>query len=333
MNSENSLRELLASLDETELDGLIGGIDLPRNRREGRRIAERITRKEKITVKRNIKKKTAALIIAAAAALSCTAAAGAYVYDYFAHQKKNVTELTGDSQTAEMLESKGLLDTEQKKYDHFIVSKDTKVLFDGCSAKFAISLIPVDGQGRDMTSDVSFSFDYEIEPIDGKYKDVFTGMSCGYNYDDEFRGNIFKTSLVNYTEKIPVKLVIRDPVTNRVMAKVDYTFEKNLDTVDFADEQGRRIILSEMGVNCLDGIDLDWNFDRYAEDPGANEALKLVYKNGEEKTFIYRDFGHGCILGEDTDPDCIHSSYQFIHMIDPNEIRAIIIDGSRFEVK
>lgn len=347
MNYEKELEAALRGLDENELDGLIGDIELPRDKKAGRHIAEKIMRKERITMSKGIKKKTIAIAVAAAVGLGCTAVAGAYVYDYF-HQKQNVTELTLDSGLAEELESRGLLDTEQKTVDHFIFSKDTKVLCDGAVAMFMISVIPVDEEGRQMTSDMTGSFDTKLDGIgidkDENGQNIFSSYGSGFNYNKDFFGQITHVTFTRYCESIPVKFIISDSKTEHEITDIEYTFEKNIDTVRFTSADGKRVNLSELSLACMDNVDpwegMDEKIDKWidagykGEDPSLDTALTLIMKDGTERNLTYYDFNGGGSEKEPFSGDYFKSISCFsteIEKVDPHSVAALIINGERFE--
>lgn len=318
------LEAALAELDVSELDELIGDIELPRDSKAGRRIAERLLRKEKITVSRSIRKKTAAVIVAAAAALGCTAVAGAYLYNSHARQRENVSKLYGDSRTAEELDSRGLLDDESREFDHFIISKDTKVLCDGYYAEFAISVIPVDADGREVTEDTEMNATIEVEAFDSEGNSVFSGGSGGFNYGEGYLGLSRECAYREYCESLPVKVKVIDMKTQEPIAELDYIFEKNVDSVDFKDESGRRIVLSEISMRCLDGVNIAANSDPKAEGPELAKAFTLVGSDGTQKDYRCSDMS--ATGGEEG-----FSYGQFPGLIDPESVSAILIDGGRFE--
>lgn len=336
MNFENELETALRELDVTELDSLIGDIELPRNKQAGRRIAEKSVRKEKITMSKKIRKKTVAGIAAVVAALGCTVAAGAYVYDYFAHQRQNVAEITGDSQLAEELESKGLLDNEIKEFDHLMISKDTKVLCDGGYAMYAISVIPVDAQGNEIVGNgrMEMNLDIDAEAQDENGNTIILGGATNFNYNDEYLSIMDVRSFSQYCESLPVKNKVSDQRTGAKLGVLDYTFEKNVRSVKFVDSKGRRIILSEIGLLCFDGVDIFSGFDADAENPWNFSLMTVIGNNGEQKVLTHSDINGGSGMPDKNAvpaENCITSRCRFKGLIDPDEVTAIIIDGERFE--
>ncbi|MBR1765287.1 MAG: hypothetical protein IJ746_07835 [Ruminococcus sp.] len=323
MKDIQRLEAALSQLDVNELEGLISDIELPRDKGAGRRIAERLMRKEKITMSRSIRKKTAAIIVALAAAMGCTAAAGAYLYNSYAHQKENVSALYGDSAAAEELGSRGLLDGEQQQFDHLVISKDTKVIFDGYFARFSISVMPVDAQGHEMTDDTESNLLIDVEAFDEDGNNMLAGGGQDYNYGDGYLGLSRECLLSEYCESLPVKVKIIDQKSNNAVAELDYTFEKNVDSVTFTDERGRRIYLSEISMMCFDGVDIYEGFDRYAEAPGSSTAFTMIKNDGSEDVFNYSRLGLAGYDGET-------SSCEFVEFIDPNSVSAILLDGGRF---
>lgn len=324
MNDIQRLEAALSQLDVNELEGLISDIELPRDKGAGRRIAERLMRKEKITMSRSIKKKTAAIIVAVAAAMGCTAAAGAYLYNSYAHQKENVSALYGDSAAAEELGSRGLLDGEQQQFDHFVISKDTKVIFDGYYAKFIISVVPVDAQGQEITDDFEDLL-IDVEAFDDDGNNMLAGGGQVYNYGDGYLGLSRECFLRKYCESLPVKVKVTDQKTNTAVAELDYTFEKNVDSVTFADERGRRIYLSEISMMCFDGVDIYENLDPFDQDHNSAAAFTMIKKDGSEDVFSYARLRSGT-----SDAELWTSSCEFVKFIDPNSVSAILLDGGRF---
>ena len=80
MNYENELETVLSELDVSELDGLINDIELPHNRKAGKIIAEKTARKERITMKKNISKRSVAAIAAIRHELGRKYAAGVVIW-------------------------------------------------------------------------------------------------------------------------------------------------------------------------------------------------------------------------------------------------------------
>lgn len=333
MNDTKMLEAALFGLDESELDELISDIELPESRRAGRSIAEKLMRKEKMTMTGKTRKRTAAIALGAAAVLACSAAAGAYYYYDHTHQKENVSAFYSDSDTADKLESKGLLDDEQLEFDHLVISKDTKVICDGGVAMYAISLIPVDEQGNEIVGNgkLEMNIDIDVEAYDENGNNMFTGGGTSFNYNDEYLGLLSERDFLKYNESIPVKVKVSDRRTGDELAKLDYVFEKNVDSVEFKDENGRRILLSEIALLGFDGVDVFWGFDGYAEKPGDSPLLTFIYKNGEQKELTHSDISGagGSGIAEE---GYISSNCCFDGFIDPEEIEAILIDGGRFEI-
>ncbi|MBR1749434.1 MAG: hypothetical protein IJ740_00945 [Ruminococcus sp.] len=332
MKDTKRLEEMLSTLDAGELEELAADITLPKDRRSGRRIAERICGKETISMSKTIRKKTIAMIAAIAAVLGCTAAAGAIVYDHFTHQKENVTALYDDSSVAQQLESKGLLDNEQQTFDHYIISKDTKVMCDGGVALFAISVIPVDEQDQVVDDEVAPPVDLEVQAYDEDGTKLIIGGAEDFNYGGDYTGIMHQSDLLKYCESMPVRVKVKSRLSGNELGVLDYTFEKNVDTVQFKDENGRRVNLSEIALVCFDGVDVDWAFDPDAEDPGKAPVCTLIYKNGEQAEYNNGDMKSMCIQQEDRGEDYIFSNCCFSKLIDPQEVEAILVDGGRFEI-
>ena len=328
MNYEDKLEAALRSLEPSELEPLIEGIDLPRDKQAGKRISGSIARREKLSVSKGVKKKTAFIAVAAAAVIGCSAAAGAYVYEQFTHQKQNLTELYNDSNVAEYFDSKGLLDSEQIEVGHYIISKDTKVLFDGSAALFYVSVIPVDDKGREMTADASGS-NLSLNVKDNKEDE--NGMSDivmsggGVYFSEEFFGTVQEIHFSKYYETYPVQFDVyeNDPGAanpDRLVATLDYEFKKNVETICFTDQSGRRINLSELSIACFDGI--------------SSLDLTLEMKDGSQKTYTdSSQFDSYTARRNDLGSDYIMSTHMFSmknDKIDPHNVAAIIIDGARF---
>lgn len=342
MNYENELETVLSELDVSELDGLINDIELPHNRMAGKIIAEKTARKERITMSKSIKKRTAAGIVAAVAALGCTIAAGAYVYDHFAHQKQNISELTGDSQYAEELESKGLLDDEKVKVDHFIVSKDTKAVFDGSFIKLALTITPVDKTGQVIALDKSeqrfiIEVDRNTVPKDKNGNPITKGEGYSPNINNDYHGIMVYIPLSCYCESFPLTLNIKLIGSQKTIATLKYDLTPNVEHKQYISADGKRINLSEMSMASMDNVEF---YARHIDDLDPNREEKyrdeilfsFVMKDGTQKDFKKNDVGaSGGGSHETLDKDIYRSYTAFRQLIDINEVSAIIIDGERFE--
>lgn len=334
---EKRINELFDSL--TPVEAALAGDECRIERCDEDR-AERILsltqRKAGITMENRIKhtKKHSKRFIGfmAAAAIAVTGAVGAgaaYIY-----KKHTAADKVYGEDTAQMLESRGLIKEQVVETDEFSLNIDT-TLSDGRLITFTAIVTPKNSVSlQQLKDDMAFvDVKCDLEKTSACSAPVCYG-GAGYYLDEQDEQLVMRWTGYMETnepcEKVSMPLIAQkfDKTTAKYteLARFTLDFEKNVGSRQLTDKNGQSISLCEIGVSTgILTLDKEYSAD------SIYNILKLEYKNGSTESFT-KKINHWS-SGQHTDGTSRYDgiSYGFTEFIDPDEIAAVIIGETRFE--
>ena len=336
MNYENELETVLSELDVSELDGLINDIELPHNRKAGKIIAEKTARKERITMKKNISKRSVAAIAAIAAALAMTVTAGAAVYKTFFHKESAEKFGIVNENNSELV-----IGTTSSENAHLRVTADT-VLSDGLKAEIIFTIEALDSEGQEYLDAkdnhgisiplMYFSKDIEIAYTKNLPKNdpgtttlpmaesrKISDNTVAYKYTIFFNNDnpgvvyiVPKKQIYGETEPTGSKYSIFDGIC----LKIDLS--KNIEIRELTNGDDK-LYLTRIGTMIIEGENSDF------DNPDAQYKYELVYKDGTKKALKENNAHTTRAKGNKG------YSYLFEQIDDIDNVTSVIYNGKEYK--
>ena len=359
---ERELCAVLDELSESELDELIGDIELEANEQPD--LTGLFDGKGHKAMKRNIKKKTAATIAALVAALGITATAGAAVLTNGfkgADHDKAVANVLGEGNVS------GEAKTDSTGH---LKIRSEKMLCDGRYAVFAVSLEPVDEIGEQyINENKGVSLDMGWQYNSDGYKLGFSGggstskvidgcifvfssleLTPPYGYPDDWK---IGDETITGTAKINLAMTDTHIINGEGddISELNYEIKKNTDFITLKGDKGHNMELSQLSMR-IDGMvyrtenhPLNADTNEYIEDEyeyddsGINvgyndsEVMTVEYSDGSSETFVGNDTLNFISYVDVSDPDEMGFDIAFKKEIDTQKAAAVTINGERFTVE
>ena len=335
MNYENELETVLSELDVSELDGLINDIELPHNRKAGKIIAEITARKERITMKKNISKRSVAAIAAIAAALAMTVTAGAAVYKTFFHKESAEKFGIVNESNSELV-----IGTTSSENAHLRMTADT-VLSDGYKAMVIFTLEALDEQGKEYISDKNDQYgvfptmlystskelvynkntlrtdpDTKIFPL--AYSKENSDGSIAYSYTQFFGNDNPGTIYVVPEEwRLCEHEELKDEASVFDGISLELDVKRNVEIRELSNDKNK-LVLTKLGAMVIEGDNDEF------EIPEAYSKFELVYKDGRKEQMDKTK-------GYSTHSDGKGYTYVFKVIDDVNDISAVIYNDKEYK--
>ncbi|MBR1664470.1 MAG: hypothetical protein IJ696_09105 [Ruminococcus sp.] len=309
MKNDKELTELFDTLDVREFDELAGDIEI-----DSSALSADHSGKGQITMKKTIKKKTAAAVIALAASLSIVGAVGAYNAGVFGgadHDKAAKTVLGDDYQSSE-----GYIGQTQSDMEGHLKITNERVLSDGMNGLLIFTVEPLDDAGAvELESTVDVGLDnLSLMKNDGKYqpftefgdhRGTFDSDGCkivywsfGYEPTDE---KLRATVDIDLT--ITGKHIVNGDGKN--VSQLQFDVEPNVGIVDLTSKKGNKIHLSDIALtvesleNMKDREEVSTPGIVWKDMPidenyyGEHKMIKLTYTDGSVKYISAGDILEG----------------------------------------
>lgn len=343
MSFEDRLIHTLDSLDESEAERLMDGIEL-RGKGSARSVIKRISRTERTHI-RPIRSTLMFAVVISLFLIATVTAAAAYVIS--AH-KESVDKQFGEG-AGEKLESSALLDGAVFESEHYKLTVDT-VLCTGEQLSAVITLEPKDEEtlagikqlpllGLSDRGFESFAAELAAQgcSISGG------GYSSGFDNDDDPTKLLFfveydcglapdrmYTASLSICEKTRLKAegaggyVSRsdDELEANSLGTVTLTIRKNIDYRRFESADGVDLGLCDIGFRCGTYHELH----AFEDTP----SFTFEYRDGTSKTFPGTEIGNFSFSNMGRHGGS-YTKVGFSRLTDTSEVKAVIIEGIRYE--
>ncbi len=334
---EKELERLFDTLDEREIDELIDDITIEPDKQPD--LDGLFDGKGHIKMKKNISRKSIAIIAATVAALGITVTAGAVTYFGGANHDDAVHSALGED-----IESKDYYIGEQKQADngHLKLTKET-VLFDGESGVLILTIEPTDEIGEGIVNSSQFIdlMDFQIFDSEGKFRGYGDGTN-GYKLSDGCLVEFYAFSTTEYTEneKLTAKGKLNAVITaeeemngmGQTISNINFEFEKNCEPVTLKNENGDIMHLNDYLIYIEDD-------DTLREPYNISTDINITYKDGTtdiikqsayvNDTLVLNDFPNS--VGKyETKKYGIATVQYILKLIDSKNVKSVSFDGQTF---
>lgn len=343
MSFEKLLTNTLDSLDESEAERLMRGIEL-RGRGSAGSVIRRISRSERKRI-RPVRSTAVLAVVISLFVIATVTGAAAYVLS--AH-KESIDEQFG-SGAGDTFESRGLLDGSVFDSEHYTLTVDT-VLCTGEQLAAVITLEPKDAQTLEHIKLLP------LLGLSGRNYEAFASrlstQGCavsGGGYSSGFDNNDDPTKLLfflnfdcscakgrSYTANLKISELCLlavdggagygsrddDELEKNALGEVTLTFEKNIDYRRFESDDGTELLLCDIGFRCGAYHELH----AFTDEP----SVIFEYRDGSTRTLTGNDIGNFSFSGMGRYGGS-YTKAGFARLNDTSDVAAVIIEGYRYE--
>ncbi|MBR6336507.1 MAG: hypothetical protein IKR76_02140 [Ruminococcus sp.] len=337
---EKELERLFDTLNESELDELIGDITVEPDRQPD--LDGLFDGKGHRKMKKNISRKSIALIAAAVAAIGITATAGAVAISSYssADHDKAIQNAVGED-----IESKDYYIGDEKPADngHLKLTNET-VLFDGEYGVLVLTIEPTDEIGEGIVNSSKY-IDMPIQICD---KDgMFKGCADGTGGSKLTNGCLVEYYAFNTYELTDEKLTAKGTINAVVSAEDEmkgmgqdisefsFEFEKNTEPVTLKSDKGMTAHLSDFMIY----IENECATNDITEPYTIHSDMTVSYKDGTSETLKNMEYVNGTLVTNDFTSDAGYCKTQkygnattkyFLRLIDSMNVESISFNGETF---